>query len=390
MEDVMKKNLFALLTVVIMLAFISGCAPAAAPAAAAPTTAAAPAEAAAPTKAAAPAEAAKGGEVALLISAAGTLDDRAFNQGVWNGVKKFGAEVNKTYAYYQPVEDTVEAQVTLADTAIKAGAKFIIINSDQFKAAASKMIVSHPDVSFIMFDSVPVDESGKQVITDNLLAIQFAEQQSTFLAGYAAVKDGYTKLGFMGGMPVPAVVRFGYGFVAGIDAACQEMGLKDVEIKYNYSGDFKPTPENQARAASWFQGGTQIIHVAAGPMGASVFAAAEQNNGVVIGVDSDQSGESKTIVTSAIKDLERVTYNTLKDWNDGKFKGGKIAVYTAKEGGVALVSMKFKTFNQTMYDELYKKLADDVNGISSAIPTDKSYESPDQIPLKCAKLTYVK
>ncbi len=382
----MKNKLFALLSVLVILTLLGACTPAAAtPAAAEPTTAAAE-----PTTAAAPAEAANGGEIALLISAAGTLDDRAFNQGVWTGIKNFAAETGKTYAYYQPVEDTVEAQVTLADTAIKAGAKFVIINSDQFKASASKMITAYPDVSFIMYDSVPIDENGEQVITDNLLAIQFAEQQSTFLAGYAAVKDGYRKLGFMGGMPVPAVVRFGYGFVAGIEAACAEEGLTDVEIMYNYSGDFKPTPENQARAASWFQGGTEIIHVAAGPMGASVFAAAEQNNGVVIGVDSDQSGESPTIITSAIKDLERVTYNTLKDWNDGKFEGGRIALYTAKEGGVALVSMKFKNFTQAQYDELYKMVADDVDGISSAIPTDTDYESPEEIPLKCAKLTYVK
>lgn len=378
----MKNKLFVILSVIVMLSIFSACSPAATSTVAAPTSA----PQAQPTKVSAPAN---GGEVALLISAAGTLDDRAFNQGVWNGVKKFAAETGKTYAYYQPVEDTAEAQITLADTAVKAGAKFIIINSDQFKAAASTMEKSHPDVSFIMYDSVPVDENGNQVITPNLLAIQFAEQQSTFLAGYAAVKDGFTKLGFMGGMPVPAVVRFGYGFVWGIDTACQEMGLTGVEIKYNYSGDFKPTPENQARAASWFQSGTQIIHVAAGPMGASVFAAAEQNNGVVIGVDSDQSGESKTIITSAIKDLERVTYNTLNDWKNGKFVGGKVATYTAKEGGVALVSMKFKNFTQAQYDELYKKVADDVNGISSSIPTDKSYDSPDKIPLKCAKLTYI-
>jgi len=368
----MSKKIFSLLSVLIVIAMLAACTPAAAPAAEATEAAAA-----------------NTGEIALMISAAGTLDDRAFNQGVWNGVKKFAAETGKTYAYYQPIEDTVEAQTTLADTAVKAGAKFIIINSDQFKAAASKMITDHPDVTFIMYDSVPVDEAGNQVITDNLLAIQFAEQQSTFLAGYAAVKDGYRKLGFMGGMPVPAVVRFGYGFVAGIDAACAELGLTDVEVKYNYSGDFKPTPENQARAASWYQSGTEIIHVAAGPMGASVFAAAEQNNGVVIGVDSDQSGESPTIITSAIKDLERVTYNSLKDWEAGKFEGGRIAVYTAKEEGVALVSMKFKNFTQEQYDELYQKLANDVDGLSSSIPTDTDYETPDQIPLKCAKLTYV-
>jgi basic membrane protein A len=375
----MKKVVSIVFSSIIVFALICGCAPQA-------STTAAPAEEATSSEAS---DGSVGGEIALLISAAGTLDDRAFNQGCWNGVKKFAAETGTSYMYYQPVEDTVEAQVTLCDTAVKAGAKFIIINSDQFKVAASKMIAAYPDVTFIIYDTVPVDDDGNQVLTPNILAIQFAEQQATFLAGYAAVKDGYRKLGFMGGMAVPAVVRFGYGFVWGIETACKEMGLDDVEIMYNYSGDFKPTPENQARAASWFQGGTQIIHVAAGPMGASVFAAAEQNNGVVIGVDSDQSGESDTIITSAIKDLETVTYNSLKAWKDGTFEGGKIVTYTAKENGVALASMKFKNFTQEEYDDLYQRVANDVDGISSAIPTDKDYESPDQIPLTCAKLTYV-
>jgi basic membrane protein A len=380
----MKKKVFTVLSLVVVFAFLSACAPQAT------ATAAASAEEAAEEAApAAASETTGGGDIALLISAAGTLDDRAFNQGCWTGVKKFGDENGLSYMYYQPVEDTVEAQVTLCDTAVKAGAKFIIINSDQFKAAASEMVTAYPDVTFIIFDTVPIDEDGNQVLTPNVLAIQFAEQQSTFLAGYAAVKDGYRKLGFMGGMAVPAVVRFGYGFVWGIETACKELGLDDVEIMYNYSGDFKPTPENQARAASWFQGGTEIIHVAAGPMGASVFAAAEQNNGVVIGVDSDQSAESPTIITSAIKDLETVTYNSLQAWQDGTFEGGKIVLYTAKENGVALASMKFKNFTQAEYDDLYQRLADDVDGISAAIPTDTDYESPEQIPLTCAKLTYV-
>lgn len=376
----MKRILSIVISVVVVFSLLSACAPAATETTAEEAPAGEVVEAE---------EGAIGGEIALLISAAGTLDDRAFNQGCWNGVENFGDENGISYMYYQPVEDTVEAQVTLCDTAVKAGAKFIIINSDQFKAAASKMITAYPDVTFIIFDSVPIDDDGNQVLTDNILAIQFAEQQSTFLAGYAAVKDGFHKLGFMGGMAVPAVVRFGYGFVWGIETACNELGLDDVEILYNYSGDFKPTPENQARAASWFQGGTEIIHVAAGPMGASVFAAAEQNKGVVIGVDSDQSGESETIITSAIKDLERVTYNSLQAWMDGTFEGGKIVVYTAKEEGVALVSMKFENFTQAEYDDLYQRLADNVDGISSAIPTDTDFETPDQMSLTCAKLTYV-
>jgi basic membrane protein A len=373
------------LSLTVVLALLSACAPAAvapaAPGAAAPAATTAPA--AGETK--------KGAEIVFLISAAGTMDDRGYNQGCYAGIKQFAAEFNKTYMYYQPTEDTVEAQVTLADNAIKAGAKFILMNSDQYKKSAAVMEKNYPNITFMIFDTVPVDDAGKEVLLPNLLSVSMSEQQSTFLAGYAAVKDGFTKLGFMGGMPVPAVVRFGYGFVWGIETACKELGLQGkVSIMYNYSGNFKPTPENQARAASWFQSGTQIIHVAAGPMGSSVFAAAEQNNGTVIGVDSDQSGESPTIITSAVKNLQPVVYGVLKDWNTGKFVGGKAIIVGAKEGAVELVSLKFKNFTKAMYDVLYQNVANDVNGISSSIPNDKTYAEPDMIPLTCAKLTYVK
>lgn len=376
----MKKVMLVVVFATLVLASITGCTP----------QAQETEEAQVPAGDVAATEEQKPG-IALLVSAAGTLDDRSFNQACWQGVKDFAEEYGYDYAYYQPVEDTVEAQVTIADTAIKAGAGFIIINSDQFKAAASQMITEHPDVTFIIFDTVPIDEEGNQVLTDNILAIQFKEQEATFIAGYAAVVEGYHKLGFMGGQAVPAVVRFGYGFVAGAEAAAKDLGLDDVEMLYNYSGDFKPTPENQARAASWFQGGTEIIHVAAGPMGASVFAAAEQNGGVVIGVDSDQSAESETIITSAIKDLANVTYNALLSWHDGTFEGGKIVVYGAAEGGVGLPwdSSKFTNFTKEDYEDLLYRISNDVDGIASAIPTDVDYESPDQIPLEYIDLTYV-
>lgn len=378
----MKKIFSLIMFAVLMLALISGCAPQAEE----PET-----ETEAEVEETEVAEEEEKPGIALLISAAGTLDDRSFNQACWQGVQDFAADNDLPFAYYQPVEDTVEAQTTVADTAIKAGAKFLIINSDQFKAAAYYMINDHPDVTFIIFDTVPIDEDGNEVLTDNILAIQFKEHEATFIAGYAAVVDGYRKLGFMGGQAVPAVVRFGYGFVAGADAAAADLGLTDVEMLYNYSGDFKPTPENQARAASWYQGGTEIIHVAAGPMGASVFAAAEQNDGVVIGVDSDQVAESPTIITSAIKDLRNVTYNSLQSWLDGTFEGGKIVVYGAKEGGVGLPweSTKFENFTKEDYDSLLERISNDENGMASSIPTDKDYEDPTQIPLKAITLTYV-
>lgn len=332
-----------------------------------------------------------GAEVAIMISAAGTLDDKAFNTACWLGIKDFAAETGKTYTYYQPTEDTVESQMVLCDTAVKAGAKFIIINSDQFKLAASKMQATYPDVTFIIYDTVPETEDGTQVIAPNMCAITFAEEQCGYIAGYAAVVDGYTKLGYLGGMAVPAVVRFGYGYIAGINQAAEDLGIDNIEVLYNYFGNFEATPDNQAKAASWFQSGTQIIFVAAGPAGASVFAAAEQNNGIVIGVDSDQSAESNTIISSAVKDLRRVTYNYLTAWNNGTFVGGKVVRLTAAEGGLGLSmdTSKWKKFTKADYDALYARLAKDEGGFASSIPNDKTAAEPTEIALSHIKFTYV-
>ena len=331
-------------------------------------------------------------EVVLLVSAAGTLDDRAFNTACWAGVQEFCAETGTTYTYYQPTEDTVDAQLVLVETAVNNGAKFIIVNSDQFKVAAYYMQERYPDVTFIIYDTIPENEDGEQLVADNMTAITFAEEQCAYIAGYAAVKEGYTKLGYMGGMAVPAVVRFGYGFVAGADQAAQDLGVEGVEMMYSYFGNFEATPDNQAKIASWFQNGTEIIFVAAGPAGASAFAAAEQNDGIIIGVDSDQSGESETVISSAIKDLKNVTMDYLTKWKEGTLAGGETVRLTCADGGVALVmgeNARWKTFSQEDYDAIYQKLADDVDGLASSIPNDTTYESAAEIPVKAITVTVV-
>ncbi|MEA4911702.1 MAG: BMP family ABC transporter substrate-binding protein, partial [Oscillospiraceae bacterium] len=177
---------------------------------------------------------ADGAKVVLLLSAAGTLDDGAFNTACYAGVKEYCEANNLTYNYYQPTEDTVEAQLAQCDVAVAAGAEFIIINSDQFKLSSVYMENNYPDVTFIIYDTVPTDESGNTVVNSNLKAITFAEEQCAYIAGYAAVKDGYTKLGYFGGMPVPAVVRFGYGYVEGINQACEDLGIDKVDVWYTY------------------------------------------------------------------------------------------------------------------------------------------------------------
>lgn len=316
-------------------------------------------------------------EVVLLVSAAGQLDDRAFNSACWAGMKEWCEANGKTYGYYQPTEDTVEAQMVVCDTAVKAGAKFIIISSDQFKLASVEMQKTYPDVTFIMYDSVPTSADGTEIVEDNMTVILFKEQEVGYLAGYAAVVDGYTKLGYLGGMPVPAVVRFGYGFAAGAEQAAKDLNVEGVELKFGYFGNFSATPDNQALCASWYQSGTEVIFVAAGPAGSSAFKAAEDNGGLVIGVDSDQSGESETVISSAMKDLKRMTMDALQQWANGEIKGGTVTSYGCAEGGVALPmdTSKWTNFDQDDYDSLYARLAADENGMASTIPVDTTFDT---------------
>lgn len=162
------------------------------------------------------------------------------------------------------------------------------------------------------------------------------------------VKDGMTKLGYMGGMAVPAVVKYGYGFVQGAEYAAQELGMADgsIELMYNYTGGFDATPEAQNQAASWYNNGTEVIFAAGGAVGNSVMAAAEAAGTKVIGVDVDQSGESETVITSAMKGLGTSVYDMIAAYYNGSFPGGENKVYDAANNGVALAmdTAKFDSF----------------------------------------------
>ena len=195
--------------------------------------------------------------------------------------------------------------------------------------------------------------------------------------------DGYRELGFMGGMAVPAVVRFGYGFLQGADDAAAELGLAagDVKVKYTYVGNFDASPENESKAASWFQEGTEVIFACGGSVGTSVMKAAEKADAKVIGVDVDQYAESDTVITSAMKNLKKSVNDAITSIYDGTWEGGKVLTLDATQG-YTLISMenaRFKNFKQAAYDEVYAKLVagtiditkdQDADGNEIAEPTD--------------------
>lgn len=325
-----------------------------------------------------------------LVTDIGTIDDKSFNQGAWEGLVKYAKENNITHKYYQPTEKSTEAYVEAIKLAVDGGAKVIVCPGYMFEVAVYQAQTLYPDTKFIILDGYPHESDTNYTadVKSNVYSIFFQEDQAGFLAGYAAVKGGYTKLGFVGGVALPAVVKFGYGYIQGAEYAAKEMGVKSLEIKYHYAGVFIPDPAVQTLAASWYNAGTKVIFAAAGGAGTSVMAAAEAVNAAVIGVDVDQSSQSKSVITSATKSLGVGVYDGLKAYYDGKFPGGKIVYLGADKNGVGLPmdSTKITGFTQADYDAIYAKLADGSIKLKDAskITDVKTFDS------SIVKITFVK
>ncbi len=310
----------------------------------------------------------------VLITDKGDITDRSFNQGSYEGVKAFGNREGVEYAYLKPVEANNEQYIAAINQAIADGATIIVTPGFLFEEPIGTVQSAHKKVKFILLDGAP-SVDGKVKINRNVASIFYAEEQTGFLAGYAAVKEGFRKLGFMGGMAVPAVQRFGHGYVQGAAKAAEELGLANgaVTIQYLYTGDFAATPEVQSAAATMYNAGVEVIFACGGAVGQSVMAAAAASTGKwVIGVDVDQSKDSTRVITSSTKNLAGSVEQVLESIFDGTFNkkfGGKSVILDVKAEGVGLpmASSRFKTFKQADYDDIYAKLVAGTVKVSSAI-----------------------
>ncbi|KAF0226603.1 MAG: basic membrane lipoprotein [Erysipelotrichaceae bacterium] len=297
-----------------------------------------------------------------MITDKGDIDDKSFNQGAWEGVKKYAEDNKKTYKYYKPTEISTAAYVAAIDLAVSGGAKIVVTPGFLFEPAILVVQEKYPNVKFVLLDGFPNNQiytaDYKEKITSNTYSIFYREEQSGFLAGYAAVKEGFTSLGFMGGMAVPAVVRFGYGFLQGAEYAAIELGLTSVNVKYFYTGDFADTPANQQKAAAWYAAGVEVIFAAGGKVGNSVMSAAAAAGKKVIGVDVDQSAESPTVISSATKGLGASVILALDSFYKNKFPGGTKVSLGADVNGIGLPQnfAKFTKFNKAAYDAIFAKL----------------------------------
>ena len=299
----------------------------------------APAEEPAEAPAEAPAEDAPAEEPAeaptykiAMITDYGDITDQSFNQTTYEACKAFGEANGVDFKYYKPAGDSTAERVAMIDAAVADGYNVIVMPGFAFGEAVTQTADLYPDVKFIALDVAAAD-LGDYVLPENAFSAVYQEELSGYMAGYAAVKLGYTKLGFLGGMAVPAVVRFGYGFVQGADAAAAELGV-DVSMNYAYGNQFFGDADITAAMDTWYSAGTEVVFACGGGIFTSAAEAAAKVDGKVIGVDTDQSkiidaqyGEGMTL-TSAMKGIAATVNTVLTDLivNDNWAEyGGKVS-----------------------------------------------------------------
>ncbi len=294
-----------------------------------------------------------------MVTDYGDITDQSFNQTTWGAVVAFGKDNNVETKYYKPTSNDTAGRVASVELAIAEGYNIIVMPGYAFGGTIVEVAPNYPDVKFVALDvakgdllETAVANKGESydynpdnwnledyVDMSNVYCAIYQEELSGYMAGYAAVKLGYTKLGFLGGMAVPAVVRFGYGYVQGVDAAAKELGIT-VDMKYAYGNQFYGDADITAVMDTWYADGTEIVFACGGGIYTSAAEAAKKVGGKVIGVDVDQKaiidgdyGDGMT-VTSATKGLYPTTVDALTDI----IVGGKWADYAGKIVTLGLVS----------------------------------------------------
>ncbi|MGM0396801.1 MAG: BMP family lipoprotein [Bacillota bacterium] len=314
-----------------------------------------------------------GFEIALITDK-GNIDDKSFNQGAWEGVVAFAEEEGISHTYIKPEEASDAGYLAAIDLAVQGGAEVVVTPGFLFEVPIYEAQTKYPDVKFILLDGAPHTADYSVFETkENVASIFYAEEESGFLAGYAAVMDGMTDLGFMGGMAVPAVQAFGYGYLQGAEYAANELGLEDgaVEVTYHYTGNFEENDTNKSTASTMYQEGVEVIFAAGGAVGKSVMSAASEADGKVIGVDVDQRYDSETVITSATKGLAASVISVLESiyktdsWDT---YAGTSTYFNAANDGVGLPTEvlgeeggdafdRFESFDKAAYDEIFAELA---------------------------------
>lgn len=330
-----------------------------------------------------------GGEIALLTD--GDVEDGGYNEAVYNGVRMYALGAGVSFSYYNVDPEVPESYGELMEKAIQDGAGLIVCAGYRFGEVVGELDSAYPQTSFLLVDTVPHNAADEEEpIQENVHCILFHEEQAGYLAGYMAVWEGYRSLGFIGGsflerVPLitesgyrkeePPVLRYGYGYLQGIDAAAKDLSLTDVTVNYWYADTFSADEAVREKAASWYEDGVQVIFACGGGLYESVLEAADEKDGLLIGVDVDQYRVSERFLTSAVKNISTAVtdaldeYYALGKWSDKD--AGQVRRYGVEEGCAAIpvvdTEWRFREIPVTHFFEIYKQMKRGDRTVSGAI-----------------------
>ncbi len=326
-----------------------------------------------------------------MITDYGDITDQSFNQTTYEACKEFCEAFSIQFKYYKPAGDSTEARVASVNTAIAEGYNVIVMPGYAFGATIEATAGANPKVTFLALDVGAGDFSKGYVLPANVTSFVYQEELAGFMAGYAAVKEGYEKLGFLGGIGVPAVKRFGFGFVQGADLAAKEMSKTDrVSIQYIYGGQFYGDSDITAVMDTWYgEKGVQAVFACGGGIFTSACeAAVKVNGGKVIGVDVDQSAiinayKDGLCITSAMKGLaatvKTVLANTVVgNWSIYSSKISTMGLISATDPSVNYVQLPMDTWSMTTFTkDDYKALVAKLYNGEITVSNDISVEKPE-------------
>ena len=356
-----------------------------------------------------------------MVTDYGDITDQSFNQTTYEACKAFAEANSIEFTYYKPAGDSDAERVAMIEKAVDEGYNVIVLPGYAFAGSVYAMQDVYPDVKFIALDvseydvhscfynkdengnwTTLIDENNPAHISANVYCAVYQEELCGYMAGYAAVKLGYTKLGFLGGMAVPAVQRYGYGFVQGADAAAKELNIT-IDMNYIYGGLFYGTADITAVMDTWYQGGTEVVFACGGGIFTSAVDAAKKVEGAkVIGVDVDQAGvianyagdaDTSLTITSAMKGLYPTTVDTLTDviingnWEKYAGKVATLGLVSGDDPTVNYVQIPMEStqwsdsFTQDDYKAMVKAMFDGTIQVSadvSAMPATENVKVSDQ------------
>ena len=304
-----------------------------------------------------------------LVTDDGLIMDGGHSEVAWNTITEFGSTNGISHKYYKATEPTEGAFVETIKLAINKGAKIVIVDNSSMQEAVYKMQEEYPEIKFVIINADAYDaETGDILLESNTTVISFDSGQAGYLAGYAAVIEGYTNMGFIGQTDSAEIKGLGYGFIKGANRAARELGTT-VNVKYVYAEDGADQDAVYKTASDMYGAGTEVILAGGSDIQEPVIEAAEAKDGKVIGSGTDQSAKSDTVITSAIYNINTALKEVLNDYEGKEFPGGEVQNYNAYNNGIGLElkNNKLNVLTQKQYDTVFDELADG----SIKINTDK-------------------